>query len=599
MLQQNKKIRKIITYIVSALAVVCIVVVSIVFWVQFNTFTSNNEYMMYKQDDRKAQAMEDYFQKVDFLALPDKTKANVRIAVPANVIYDTVKELMMRVVSEEKGITKEQLFLHENNQYIGINHEFAGFIIPIRYQLKIQEEENKLIGKLKPDGVTEYTLYASEWLDRMFFHGILHKEYTVEVNLHKLEKEHYVLTNAEYREGSVVVEYDFDINVVTKIIEEKDKYIKQLLLDEYRKGNRQQQIVLYWLNIVHNDKEQFINEAIEDYIVGGNGLHELLMLLDKEIIERILEEYPELAMEITKEDIIDEQMHRENMVIQKYAKDILKVIDGYYGKKKFISNMTKPMFLDTFEILTFETVYDLYDKRIPKYLRENMQLHYKYETFYITARDESQYYVVTDEGLHRMKPSEYKKSFYEGVIYEGNFTTDKVMIEGVKKALEKYYGEPVYVRKMVDDGNQAFGVISPSSHYQHTRNVALGKDEKTGEYKVLGVDFKSIYEINEQLDIFNLHLAKNFIEYRQPIVMNHTTIEEVRRSLLQKGYIAEEEKIVFTSFDGNKYIFIRTSEEKDYIHSVYYGFLDEIFIYEEAVKEKADINSLITIQSGF
>lgn len=505
-----------------------------------------------------------------------------------------------------EGITGPDLMI-ESTFYDGsegrfyLNLTYKGFYLPLSYSASFEQLNNDLQVTLSDGQMTKFGWSLGglgKAMEKRL--GIDGKTWTVSLYDFGVNTGLSLKSMAQSDRGLELL-MDIDRARVSTAIEAIRADVDPVLLAHYQSFERTRtapvlDIVMSRGSLRDGQFKRLVNSALGNHYL----LKDLLLITDSfesGDLMKLLEDYG-VGLDVAE---VKKQRHIfKGQTADEAIAHIFTALEGHF-EAEVAFNQGKPFDLEAMETITVRRLVERYDVPVEEALVAYMSFVYDDGFKVAYELEEDVYYIRGIEGFEVVDGNGYKNMTGSGYFTEPVYVTDRELWAQVTTFVKAYFdaGE-VFVRYMKSDGNSVFAVVSTDVDPQDYWSMAMMVEE--GGVKVLEENVTNISAMMAAHPDFNVEAATKAVETaafkRIGNAIHELIIEELKaQRILAKN---SDTQILYSSFDGAKYIALKLSDGQEYVYSVedtvYGTYLATVYTKDKALRNWPGIPELILLQ---
>lgn len=526
--------------------------------------------------------------------------------MPVHVPEAVVGSILRHLYGE--GITEPDLMI-QNTFYDGgegrfyLNLTYKGFYLPLSYSASFEQLNNDLKVTLSDGQITKFGWPLGglgKAMEKRL--GIDGKTWTVSLYDFGVNPGLSLKGMTQSNSGLELL-MDIDRARVSTAIEAIRADVNPVLLAHYQSFDQTRtapvlDIVMSRGSLRDGQFKRLVNSALGNHYL----LKDLLLITDSfesGDLMKLLEDYG-VGLDVA---AVKKQRHIfKGQTADEAIAHIFTALEAHF-EAGLAFNQGKPFDLETMETITVRRLVERYDVAVEEALVANMTFVYEDGFKVAYELEEDAYYIRSMDGFEVVNGDGYKDMTGSGYFTEPVYVTDREIWAQVTTFVKAYFdaGE-VFVRYMKSDGNSVFAVVSTDIDPQDYWSMAMMVED--GSVKVLEENVTSISAMMAAHPQFNAETATKAVETaafkRIGNAIHALIIEELKaQRILAKNSDAQ---ILYSSFDGAKYIALKLSDGQEYVYSVedtvYGTYLATVYTKDKALRNWPGIPELILLQKA-
>ncbi len=569
-----------------AFVVVLMILGSLVTFLQLKTFDIVQD----------KQSVSDYMTEVrDTLVYEEE---GFVVTVPEEVIGQLAMDYVSNVI-EGQSVQLDSLVYDASVSRVKMNLTYMGFYLPLSMKIAFEQEGNIVRLKYTKAGTDD----TSDIMGRVI-KGLTHlgnAQQTVNLNDFKALSD-MTLTSLQTVDGLPVLTLKVGEQRLKDLVSDMTSHISEQMLTYYSEFEDDgTQLVLKLVESSSRLSSTQVRLIVNDMVKDQDILYDILMMTENYPLDDLKVALESYGLELDEDRVRVEKLSFMGQAIDDDVKKIFEALDQHFGERILAFNQGKPFDLDTMTTMTITELAETYELTIEEEVLDRMSFVYD-EAFKVAYQmDGDTYYIRGIDGYALVSEEDYRQYQGAGSYTEPYFVNDLNLWNDVVAAGAEYLStEGMFVRYMKTDGESVFAVMSPVTLPQEIYGMAMVKHEDG--LQVLDAQVTSIASLIAEYPEFNVATGTRAIENMTFKRIGSDIHDYILEQLYGKKKITSisDTTIVYSSYDGKKYIAFKLSNGDEYVYkiqnTVYGSYLTDLYTKVKAKRNWSDIPALLMLQ---
>lgn len=523
------------------------------------------------------------------------------VNVPEGVI---ARVLASQIVEEVKTrVNLESYYYDGLSRRLDMNLSYLDFYIPLSLEVTFEQMNQGITCKYDLLTIGPSHWQPKGWLLKLMSNRVISSTFSDRIDLStigvpsEVRLEQMTLTD----EGMALL-LKVDEEAIEQEIALIGASVDPLLLKHYKDFSSERTApVLGILGSQQALSHEQIQLLVND-MLGNKFIVSDLLLITQDYntsgLEALMEAYG-LSLDLA--TIAMERKAFSGQAIDPDIAQIFTALDAYFEDKIMALNQGKPFDIETMTTMTVQRLVALNDLAIDEEILKKLTFVYD-DAFHVAFQlDQDTFYIRGLEGYEVIDKGSYEAILGAGPFIEASYVEDLDVWEGVVSAISQALDtEGLFVRYMKSDGTSVFAVVSTYQAPQEVISIALTKHEAS--YSLIADHVTSIAGLLAEQGDFNAETATLAIEEASFERIGDDIQELIIDELYDQRKIASKSdtSIVYSSYDGNKYITFKLSTGDEYVYkvenTVYGTYLSTVYTKAKAIRNWTDLPELLILQ---
>lgn len=579
--------KKIAIYLAYGIGGICLVLALFVGFLQFNLFPVHPQ---------TSKGIRTYFSENNIV---EKFSAREGVFSVVVSFSEINAELMKEALAVEENIFNLEFDIPA--QKAMVNYRINGIFLPVLYQME-EVKEKEISYELKPKALGNIGFPVPRSLVSRILKASGTRELKiVQIPADSFQKYGWENLSWQSQEDGLNIQLTLSTEkldqIITEIKQMQDKQIQFI----YENGTENQKRMVRLLKGYPNTLNEFKAVLVDTYFDQNALMKDLLLMMNSDLLKQTFQGYPFLKGRYDEANLLKEKSDLIAAAISNYGKDIIKAVQSWMEVSggEFYNN-GYPFLKKDLKTVTIRDVVAKWDLPISGNIIE--RIHFGLDMVdkklaVIYKVEEGNYAVMKESGHEIVDEPTYLARYHRNLPVEGSMTTDvEIWKEITAKLKEILKTEEVFIRNMKDDGESAFVLLSFLEKPQDVQAITFSKIE--GKWLPTASNFKDIPDLQSRIESFNLNLYTDIYEDPKLIYIDDNALENIKEELRFAGKLPEDVEPIYYSYK-DKYIYVKLSNQEEYILTTYHQYLDKTLAKEDALAIYGDaLPKIILLQAS-
>lgn len=521
-------------------------------------------------------------------------------------VTDEILAQVMAVHVAEQLVPQASLkniYYDSQDQHVEMNLSYFGFYLPISFQTTFEQLNNSIV--IHYEQMTFGNNYESlgERLTTSVRNkiGLISMDQVIDLERIGISN-HLTLTDLQIEATDFTLYFQVDEARIEDEVNQLRQTKDPLLFHHYKAFGDQRtkqvlEIIASIYPLSHDQIEVLVNDALSSQFI----ISDLLLITkgyETDGLEQLMEDYT-LSIDLNKIDL--ERKAFSGQAIDGDIAQIFVALDTHFGDKIMALNQGKPFDIEEMTTYTIVSLAQAYDVAIEEEILNQLTFVYD-EVFHVAYQiDEDAYYVRRLDDYEVINAESYNEMQGASGFITPTYVEDKALWVNVVAFIKSYLEtEELFVRYMKSDGTSIFTVVSsiedPQAYY------AMAIQQRGDGFELLEEKVTSIASLLSEHPEFNAETATKDIETAAFERIGDDILDLIIDELYDQRKIPSksEASIVYSSYDGSKYITFKLSNGDEYVYkvenTVYGTYLSTVYTKAKALRNWKDLPELLVLQ---